>query len=99
MGPMRNGKVHGVLTGLRLASHENVVLADDDVRYSVELLSELVAELEFADVVRPQNFFAPLPWTRESTPLGPQSTERPGVIGPGLSPCVGPRWRDGRLRR
>ena len=62
MGTMRNGKVHGVLTGLRLASHENVVLADDDVRYSVELLSELVAELKFADVVRPQNFFAPLPW-------------------------------------
>ena len=28
-----NGKVRGVLTGLRLATHELVVIADDDVRY------------------------------------------------------------------
>ena len=29
----RNGKVRGVLTGVALASHERVVIADDDVRY------------------------------------------------------------------
>ena len=27
------GKVGGVLTGLRLASHARVIVADDDVRY------------------------------------------------------------------
>ena len=32
------GKVGGVLTGLRLASHERVVIADDDVRYDEALL-------------------------------------------------------------
>src|SRR5690606_3130478 len=29
----RNGKVRGVITGLHLASHEALVIADDDVRY------------------------------------------------------------------
>ena len=32
------GKVGGVLTGLRLASHERVIIADDDVRYDDESL-------------------------------------------------------------
>lgn len=56
------GKVGGVLTGLRLASHEHVVIADDDVRYDVPTLHRVSAALLDADVVRPQNYFDPLPW-------------------------------------
>jgi hypothetical protein len=56
------GKVGGVLTGLRLASHERVIIADDDVRYDEESLAQVVAALATADVVRPQNYFEPLPW-------------------------------------
>jgi hypothetical protein len=56
------GKVGGVLTGLRLASHELIIIADDDVRYDEESLAKTVAALATADVVRPQNYFEPLPW-------------------------------------
>jgi hypothetical protein len=56
------GKVGGVLTGLRLASHEFVIIADDDVRYDERSLAQVVAALATADVVRPQNYFEPLPW-------------------------------------
>ena len=56
------GKVGGVLTGLRRASSDKVIIADDDVRYDATSLMDVVAELEHADVVRPQNYFAPLPW-------------------------------------
>ena len=56
------GKVGGVLTGLRLASHEAVIIADDDVRYDDESLAQVIAALATADVVRPQNYFQPLPW-------------------------------------
>lgn len=57
-----NGKVRGVLSGLRRATHERVVIADDDVRYDACSLSRLVALLEQAAIVRPQNYFDPLPW-------------------------------------
>ena len=57
-----NGKVNGVLTGLAAASHEAVVLADDDVRYDPAALRRLAGLLEAADLVRPQNYFVPLPW-------------------------------------
>jgi hypothetical protein len=57
-----NGKVAGVLTGLRLTAHERVVIADDDVRYSAAALAAVSAALDSADVVRPQNYFDPLPW-------------------------------------
>ncbi|MBK5187216.1 MAG: glycosyltransferase family 2 protein [Gemmatimonadaceae bacterium] len=56
------GKVGGVLTGLRLASHESVIIADDDVRYDEKSLAQVIAALATADVVRPQNYFEPLPW-------------------------------------
>ena len=56
------GKVGGVLTGLRLASHEHVIIADDDVRYDDASFAQVVAALATADVVRPQNYFEPLPW-------------------------------------
>ena len=60
--PGRNGKVRGVLTALPLASKEHVVVADDDVRYDSASLDEVLRRLEYADVVRPQNFFSPAPW-------------------------------------
>jgi len=57
-----NGKVAGVLTGLRLASYDRVIVADDDVRYDGEALECVAEALDTADVVRPQNYFAPFPW-------------------------------------
>ena len=58
-----NGKVEGVLTGVRRSGCEYLVIADDDVRYTRETLERVVALLGEADVVRPQNYFAePLPW-------------------------------------
>ncbi len=60
--PGRNGKVGGVVTGVRAARHEAVVIADDDVRYTAAQLGELAGELAGADLVRPQNFFRPAPW-------------------------------------
>lgn len=56
------GKVGGAMTGLHLASHDRVVIADDDVRYSLEDLEWMDDLLRRVDVVRPQNFFRPLPW-------------------------------------
>lgn len=57
-----NGKAWGVNTGLRFVSCERVVIADDDVRYDVPTLRRLHSLLGEADVVRPQNYFDPLPW-------------------------------------
>jgi hypothetical protein len=57
-----NGKVAGVLTGLRLARCERIVIADDDVRYDDDALEAVVAALDDADVVRPQNYFDPPRW-------------------------------------
>jgi hypothetical protein len=54
-----NGKVGGVLTGLRRANHERVVIADDDVRYGSDALIRTVACLDRFDLVRPQNHFVP----------------------------------------
>jgi hypothetical protein len=60
--PGRNGKVAGVMTGVRAARHERLVIADDDVRYDRDALRAVVALLDAADVVSPQNYFEPLPW-------------------------------------
>lgn len=57
-----NGKVAGVLTGFRRASYDAVVIADEDVRYDAHALARIAAALQQVDVVRPQNYFAPLPW-------------------------------------
>jgi hypothetical protein len=57
-----NGKVNGVTTGLRIARHERVVIADDDVRYDDEALCRVADLLDTHDLVRPQNYFSPLPW-------------------------------------
>lgn len=56
------GKVSGVRTGVRLASHEHLVIADDDVRYDPASLRRVHALLDDHDLVRPQNYFSPLPW-------------------------------------
>ncbi|RWZ51145.1 glycosyltransferase [Labedella phragmitis] len=60
--PGRNGKVAGVMTGIRRSRHERVVIADDDVRYDRDSLARVLSRLRDADVVRPQNVFQPLPW-------------------------------------
>lgn len=57
-----NGKVAGVRTGVRRASHERIVIADDDVRYDPGSLRRTVELLGAYDLVRPQNYFEPLPW-------------------------------------
>ena len=57
-----NGKVTGVLTGIRRARSPYVVIADDDVRYDDRSLRAVVRLLGAADLVRPQNYFDPLPW-------------------------------------
>lgn len=56
------GKVNGVITGVRECSCERVVIADDDVRYEPPALARALALLAGADLVRPQNYFAELPW-------------------------------------
>jgi hypothetical protein len=56
------GKVAGVLTALRRPGPDRVVIADDDVRWTRSGLLAAVALLDRADVVRPQNYFDPLPW-------------------------------------
>jgi hypothetical protein len=56
------GKVAGVRTGVRLASHEHLVIADDDVRYDPRSLRRVQALLDDHDLVRPQNYFNSLPW-------------------------------------
>jgi hypothetical protein len=57
-----NGKVAGVRTAAALATHERLVIADDDVRYDGDALLRLLDLLGEFDLVRPQNYFDPLPW-------------------------------------
>jgi hypothetical protein len=58
----RNGKVNGVITGMRAAGGERVIIADDDVRYDDQSLARVLGLLDDADLVIPQNYFSPLPW-------------------------------------
>jgi hypothetical protein len=57
-----NGKVAGVLTGLRLARSDRIIVADDDVRYDPTGLERVIRLLDHAELVRPQNHFDPCPW-------------------------------------
>lgn len=59
---VKMGKVAGVLTGVRRAQEEFIVLADDDVRYDDAGLRRMVDLLVDCDLVSPQNFFNPMPW-------------------------------------
>jgi hypothetical protein len=61
--PGPNGKVTGVITGVRRSRHECVVVADDDIRYDERALRQLQTTLEgSADVVRPQCVFSETLW-------------------------------------
>jgi hypothetical protein len=55
-----NGKVSGVITGVQMARHERVVIADDDVRYDLGALRTVVGRLDEGELVRPQNVLVPL---------------------------------------
>lgn len=57
-----NDKVNGIHTGVERASREKIILADDDIRYTEPSIAQIVQLLDEFDVVRPQNFLAPLPW-------------------------------------
>lgn len=61
--PGANGKVAGVMTGVRVAADDVVVLGDDDVRYTPATLAAALRPMAAgADVVRPQNVFTTWPW-------------------------------------
>ena len=57
-----NGKVNGVSTGLQIAQHKKVIIADDDVRYTPEQLCVIASLLEDVELVIPQNYFVLAPW-------------------------------------
>ncbi len=57
-----NGKVAGVITGMRHVRAGRVVVADDDVRYDGRALTAVLDALGNADLVVPQNYFRPAPW-------------------------------------
>lgn len=57
-----NDKVNGIHTGVEIASCEKIILADDDIRYTAADVDEMCASLDRDEVVRPQNYLAPLPW-------------------------------------
>lgn len=98
--PGANGKVAGVMTGVRRAAQERIVLADDDVRYTREALAAVVGLLADAELVRPQNYFLDLPWharwdtgrTLLNRALG---GDYPGTLGVRRSALVGAGGYDG----
>lgn len=57
-----NGILDPIRAALDLASCEQVVVADVNVRYSEEALMALCAQLDTHEVVEPQDYFDPLPW-------------------------------------
>ncbi|HEX3426593.1 MAG TPA: glycosyltransferase [Acidimicrobiales bacterium] len=61
-GQPGNPKVANVVTGVELAAHDVVVIADDDVRWDDSSLARAAALAAEAELVRPQNYFEPLVW-------------------------------------
>jgi hypothetical protein len=60
-----NGKVNGIHTGVALAAHERIILADDDIRYTSADVRRMIRLLDSNEMVRPQNYLSPLPaWAR-----------------------------------
>jgi len=60
-----NGKVNGIHTGVQIARHDAIILADDDIRYTAADVRRMSNLLEEYELVRPQNYFEPLPfWAR-----------------------------------
>lgn len=96
-----SGKVDGVTTGVREASHERVVIADDDVRYDAAALERMRDELGRADLVRPQNHFRPLPWharwdsARSLLNRGILGADHPGTLGVRRSTFISAGGYDG----
>ncbi|MGN7149411.1 glycosyltransferase [Arthrobacter sp. SAFR-179] len=85
-GGLHNGKVAGVMTGVRASGAEFLVIADDDVRYTREALAAVVHHLGSAHLVRPQNYFDPRPWharwdTARTLLNRAWSTDYPGTLG------------------
>lgn len=85
-GHTGNGKVAGVMAGVLASGAESLVIADDDVRYTREALAAVVHHLKSADVVRPQNYFAPRPWharwdTARTLLNRAWSADWPGTLG------------------
>jgi hypothetical protein len=81
-----NGKVNGVVTGVRRATHQAVIIADDDIRYREPELRRVAAFLREADLVRPQNYFWPRPWhaiwdTARTLLNRAFGTDHPGTLG------------------
>jgi glycosyl transferase family 21 len=95
-----NGKAWGVMTGVWAASHELVIIADDDVRYDERAFNEVLRSLTGADLVRPQNYFDPLPWhaawdTARSLLNRSTGSDHPGTLGVRRSTLVGGGGYDG----
>jgi hypothetical protein len=95
-----NGKVNGVLTGVFTAAHEHVVIADDDVRHTPATLAAIHRLLYTAAVVRPQNYFDPLPWharwdTARSLLNRALGADYPGTLGVRRSALVAAGGYDG----
>ncbi|MFZ3452205.1 glycosyltransferase [Arthrobacter sp. 7Tela_A1] len=95
-----NGKVSGVLTGIRHARTETLVIADDDVRYTVDSFRRVVDLLQSADVVRPQNYFSDLPWharwdTARSLLNRALGADYPGTLGVRRSALLATHGYDG----
>jgi hypothetical protein len=81
-----NGKVNGVVTGVRRATHQAVIIADDDVRYQASELRRVAALLREVDLVRPQNYFRPCPWhatwdTARTLLNRASGSDHPGTLG------------------
>jgi hypothetical protein len=51
-----NDKVNGIHTGVALATHEKIILADDDIRYTKIDIEQICMLLDEFEVVRPQNY-------------------------------------------
>jgi hypothetical protein len=82
----RNGKVNGVMTGVRRATSPRLLIADDDVRHTAETLHRIALLLDDHDIVRPQNLFDPLPWhawwdTGRSLTNRALGADFPGTLG------------------
>jgi hypothetical protein len=97
-----NGKVAGVRTGVREATQERVVIADDDVRYDQPALRRTVALLAEHDLVQPQNYFDPLPWHARwdtARTLLNRSCGRdfPGTLAARRSPLIEMGFYDGEV--
>jgi hypothetical protein len=88
---LANGKVAGVLTGVRLASQEYLILADEDVRYEERSVLEVRRLLEQADIVAPQNYFNPLPWHAWLDSARTLVNRRRVATGLALSACAAQR--------